>query len=204
MANFNEFAVYNIQCNYYDLSTVTRERFSNSNLHLNVRSLLHKVGEIDALLNLLGLPKVLMLSETWLEVYSPVLEINNYTFVSSPRRFSRGGGVGMYLHKSLRYIIKDKSCDQTIQYCNIDYLVIELLNLNIALCCLYCPPNTKVADIITVIEHIKSLLNSQASLLIGGDFNINFLDNGINADFLDNIHALIKLTSSYLTSYESY
>jgi hypothetical protein len=65
-----------------------------------------------------------------------------------------------------------------------------LLNLNIALCCLYCPPNTKVADIITVIEHIKSLLNSQASLLIGGDFNINFLDDGINADFLDNIHAL--------------
>ncbi len=190
MADFEDFEFPTAPCDYYDLSSVTCERFCNSYMHLNVRSLLHKVAEMEGLLNLFGHPKVLMLTETWLTLDSALLEIPDYTFVSSPRLLSRGGGVGAYIHKSLPYVIKDTSCNTNFQCHNIDFLLIELLN-NISICCIYCPPNSKVVDIIAVVEHMKSLLNSRSSLIIGGDFNIDFLvSTDLPLDFLNSLHAL--------------
>ena len=79
-------------CDYYDLSVPLTVKFTNSIFHLNVRSLASKVCDIEGLINITGIPKVFMLSETWLSVNSHMLNIDNYSFISSPRCTGRGGG----------------------------------------------------------------------------------------------------------------
>ena len=77
-------------------------------------------------------------------------------FVFSFRTFSHGGDAGMYIHFLLKYIIKDKSCNSPNN--NIDYLLFQLLDdFKTSIGCIYYPPNTKTADINSVINHVKSL-----------------------------------------------
>ena len=117
----------------------------------------------------------MLLTETWLASNSSLLTIVAYAFVSSHRTSSRGGGVGMYIHTSLKYIIKDESCNSPNN--NIDYLLTQLLDdFKTSIGCIYCPLNTKTTDINSVIGHIKSLLNPNTQLILSGDFNINLLD----------------------------
>ena len=100
------------------------------------------------------------------------------------------GGVGIYIHNSVKYIIKEKSADSTVNNNNIDYIVIQFIgNTNIAFACMYCL-DKKLNNIISIIEHIKSLLHPTTSLIIDGDFNINLLDvtTDLAIDFFNNLH----------------
>ena len=51
---------------YVDLNNVKGNRFCNSILHLNVRSLTKKVGDIKLMLSDLSYPKLMLLTEIWL------------------------------------------------------------------------------------------------------------------------------------------
>jgi hypothetical protein len=180
-------------CDYFNVNNVTVERFCNSILHINIRSLSHKTCHIEVLLNMLGFPKIVMLTEVWITHNTPALDIDGYTLLTSPRLSNRWGGVAMYVQSSLQFIIKYKSFDHPNQNnFNIDYLLIQILNKNIALACMYCPPKTPLANIISVIEHMKSLLSPSTSLLVGGDYNINLLstDTALPSEFIDNLHSL--------------
>ena len=79
-SNDNEFELLNGDCCYLDLSTVPPNQFLNSFIHLSVRSLVRKTGEIEALFKIAGLPQALLLTETWLTTNSPLLNIDNYHF----------------------------------------------------------------------------------------------------------------------------
>ena len=146
---------------------------------------------IDALFKIAGLPKELLQTETWLTTNSPLLNIDNYHFLSSPRVCDSGGGVAMYVHNSLQYIVKDRSCDHPIST-NIDYLLVELTKINITLCCIYYPSRTKLNDINRTLEQLKTNSCAQSKLIIGGDYNINLLDSNSDTslEFIDNVHSL--------------
>ncbi len=178
-------------CTYYELADTNNLNFDDSFLlaHLNVRSLFNKVGEVDAVINLLNFPKLLLLSETWLTIDAPLLNIDSYYFISSPRMKGRGGGIAMYIHKSVQCVILYKSCDATSNS-NIDVLVVKLLQLNLVVCCMYCPPGTEAAQIVAEIDNHKSLVNPLESFIVGGDFNINLLDDGPSLDFISNVYTI--------------
>ena len=162
-------------------------------MHLNVRSVSPKLPEIKGLLTLLGFQKIFTFSETWLAQNSFLKSVENFSFISSPRTTNCWGGVGIYIHNSVKYIIKEKSADSTVNNNNIDYIVIQLIgNTNIALACMYCP-DIKLNNIVSIIKHIKSLLHPTTPLIIGGDFNINLLDvtTDLAIDFLNNIYIRI-------------
>lgn len=179
-------------CDYYDLSVPLTVKFTNSIFHLNVRSLASKVCDIEGLMSITGIPKVFMLSETWLSVNSHMLNIDNYSFISSPRCTGRGGGVAMYIHSTLQYLVKGKSCDLSINNNNIDYLVCELPELKITLVCMYCPPGTDSAVITSVVSNLKDNSDTKTSFIIGGDFNINLLDSQTESvlEFLNSMFSI--------------
>ena len=110
-------------CEYVDLNNVN---FVILKLHSNVRSLMKKVGDIELLLSDLDHPKLMLLTATWLAPKSSLLNIVNYTFISSHRTSNRKGGVGIYVHSLLKYIFKEKSCNNPNN--NIDYFLIQLLD----------------------------------------------------------------------------
>ena len=75
-----------------------------------------------------------MLSETCLAQNSFLENVENFSFISSPPTINRWGGVEIYIHNSVKYIIKEKSADSIVNNNNIDYIVIQLIeNTNIPL-----------------------------------------------------------------------
>ena len=141
----------------------------------------------------MSLPKVILVTETWLSANSPAVNVNvsNYCLVSSPRVTGRGGGVAVYVHNSVNFVVKDKSYDHGALK-GIDYLLIELLQLKMSLCCMYCPPSTPLRNILSILEQVKATCALNTALVVGGDFNINLLDTTaeISSDFLNELHNL--------------
>ena len=54
----------NGDCSYNDLTS--SPSINNSIVHINIRSLINEVNDLDGLLNILDFPKIVMLSETWI------------------------------------------------------------------------------------------------------------------------------------------
>jgi hypothetical protein len=56
----------------------------------------------------------------------------------------------------MQYSVIVKSSDSIFPNINIDFILIEFVDLDLALSCLYCPPQTTCDDIVFVIKHLKS------------------------------------------------
>ena len=111
--------------------------------------------------------------------------------ILSNRMSGSGGGVAIYIHSSISYHVIDKSCfNNTLN--NIDYVLIELPAYHIVLCCMYCPPKTKPAEIVNLITLLKSKFLHTSHFVCTGDFNINLLDENtcFANDFLNDLHDL--------------
>ena len=67
---------------YYDLSLLPNE-LTNFIMCLNVRCIINKTAEFEALLTNLNFPKALLITETWVEVDANNVLINNNSFASS-------------------------------------------------------------------------------------------------------------------------
>ena len=70
--------------------------------------------------------------------------------------------------------------------------MIEFRNLQLAVCLMYCPPQTSNMLIIENIKNLKSLSNSAFKFICCGDFNINLLNVTVDSTiaFVDDLHTL--------------
>ena len=55
------------------------------------------------------MPKLVLISETWLSQKSVAINIDNYCLISSPRSKSHDGGIAAYVLNTCQFIVKDKS-----------------------------------------------------------------------------------------------
>jgi hypothetical protein len=137
-----------------------------------------------------------MISETWLisdkksDKLSPTL-LPGYNLITADRKFSRGGGVGMYLKQELSYHTIHKMSKNLPAH--FEHLLIKFKGKSyhdsIILGVLYKPPKLSVTD---WIENFQILIqeiiqDSSNSFLLGGDFNIDLLseNNAHKKLFLD-------------------
>ena len=69
--------------------------------------------------------------------------------------------------------------------------MIALSQFNVAICCMYCPSQTKLTNTINTISALRERLNGRSRFVVTGDFNINILnDTNFSTDFLNELHAL--------------
>ena len=91
----------------------------------------------------------------------------------------------MYLHDTVYYQVIDKPCNLNNTN-NIDYILIALPQFTVAICCMYCPPQTKMTDSIGKISALREQLNGRFRFVVTGDFSINILnDTNLSTDFLN-------------------
>ena len=88
-----------------------RDKYGNntnlSMLHLNIRSVPdHFLGLISFLDNLTIELKIIALSETWIKPYHIDYNMPHYSLEQDYRPKKRGGGVCLYIHKSLQYQLR--------------------------------------------------------------------------------------------------
>ena len=120
-------------------------------------------GEVD----------IVFLSETWLNPFSPNVEIPGYTLIHEDRKNKKGGGVGIYINKKLKFNQLDEISCLSAECCGIELLI---GTKRLILVSLYRPPNGAVA---TFNKSFKQMVDVwrrvHKHIIIGTDHNLDFL-----------------------------
>ena len=168
---------------------------SLSILHLNIRSIKKNFENFRLFLSTLDFSfSVLCFSETWLDDVSSnsLYELPNYISKHQIRDDRKGGGVSLYIHKSLSFKVIPDLC---ISSPDIEALTIEMSSnnqgnslINVS----YRPPSGKFEPFELFLNTLaSSVRNSKKNIHIAGDFNLNLLDHDSNKkvqDFLNIIY----------------
>jgi len=147
--------------------------------HLNIRSM--NTG-FDEFLNYIhdNSFDILGLSETWLnpEHNTSYFDIPGYTFIRKDR-VGRGGGVGIYLRKSIKFTIYDFTFPSQPSP-DLEYVACKTKIQNKTLCILnmYRAPSSNLLQFFDTLEDLFSLIVPVFDHVIFlGDINIDFLQD---------------------------
>ena len=161
---------------------------------LNVQSVGNKTLEINDLIKEKDL-SILALTETWLSKKdtAKIFEMtpDSHTFVHVPREDKRGGGVGLFLSKTIKKIAcKQLTLKQTFE---VMCTTCEVNKIKCMFIVIYRPPHTNVHSFINEFQQFLETIDMvSAQVIICGDFNI-WIDN-INDPLTKNF---IDLMSSF-------
>ena len=152
----------------------------------NVRSLLPKA---HTLLNYASLykPRVICLTETWLNNYTPSSLVcpPNYLSYRQDRRQGRGGGSLILINNQLDSFPVHVFSPTLLNDCNIDFVACRVHlaeNTDLGILCIYRPPDSCVNDNLAMTNIIDKFLqfNFNQNIIIG-DFNFPNIDWPVSA-----------------------
>ena len=143
------------------------------------------------------LPSIICIQETWLSDLDnlALYELSDYTFLSYSKTSSQHGGVGMYVHRSIKFKKLVISHKKDIW----DGLFIEIIDNNnkkLIVGNIYRPPRSSAIllqkfndDFTAVIQKFRV----DRELVVAGDFNIDLLKIDANKSFSDFFESLTSL-----------
>ena len=186
-SNFFNDKINSVKSTYYiyekfeSFSSNLSENFSI--IHLNIRSLRKSVDKLKDFLNdIKGKFCVFVLSETWIDDdktdLNSFFHILNYSFIHEKRKTNhKGGGLEIYVHKTLNYKILSNLAKSTE---NIETFTIEIENKNyknVLISAVYRPPRRNESKFLEEIEQVvhNSKYSTKLFFLVD-DLNRNSLD----------------------------
>ena len=142
-------------------------------IHINARSMFHKLSEIR-LLALKIKPAIISISETWLKEFitNQSVEIINYNIIRRDRD-THAGGVCVYIRSDLAYNHKVELQNTDLEDLWIELLLPKTKPILIGTC-YRAPDNNKLFD---CLDSTLSKIQPDAEAHILGDFNICLLNN---------------------------
>ncbi len=157
------------------LTTYIDSNLNGKILFQNVRSLRGNFNKVrDLTLDLKTSPEVIAMQEVWmphqwqqtLNGYQPLQVIER-----KGRIVNKGGGVGMFIKKHIQYVLLDKEITADLEYIAIKIHNTTIFNI-------YRPPSGNLEIYMTKLKDIlqKYANNTKGKFIIGGDFNIDFLN----------------------------
>ena len=176
--NCHEIIIQNISnCEYYDINCTLVNGNSDDALillHVNIRSLQKNFDPLCELITLLNFtPQIICITETRIKDQPLInVAIPNYSFVHA-NSTSNAGGVAVYLHCSLKYILYHQ------QFClsNSECMWIKVCSwfLKFILGVVYRHPcGASVDKFIDDFDNVLDVFTTEGKLFyILGDFNIN-------------------------------
>ena len=156
-----------------------------SSLGINIRSLANtkNFAQLQVFVKSLCFkPTIIAINETYLKSNEPGphSKLDGYSFISNCRKSHKGGGVGLYIHESLQYKVRE---DLTIMDDKVfESFFIETLNLKhpIIYGTVYRSPihtEDAVTPFITHLDRcLKIIDKSKKQCFIQGDLNFNLID----------------------------
>ena len=165
--------------------------------HVNIRSVPKNFGHFeDYLSNLNHNFTFIGLSETWLtESNKEIYHLKGYNVATACRENKKGGGVALFIQKSLSYRMRDYL---NVLNDNIEAIFVEIekgewnLSKNIVVGVLYKPPNTDLEMFVEYLSLILDKIDHEKKLsYIMGDYNINLLNHDSHPNtalFLDTLY----------------
>ncbi|RWS22765.1 rna-directed dna polymerase from mobile element jockey-like protein [Leptotrombidium deliense] len=148
-------------------------------LHSNVRSIMNKFSEICLLVSTLG-PHVYCVTESWLksDISDFEIEIEGYNSFRFDRKSTIGGGVIVYIMKSLNLDVQRRFVSSTIEHISLE---MKFKNSKpFILTTLYNPP--KSPTFLDEFRTIMSMFDKYEHIVVG-DFNINYVNKKESKSF---------------------
>jgi exonuclease III len=147
-------------------------------VHQNIRSLWGKCGELEILLETeINNAKVLCFTEYWLNCHKiHVININHFMLANAfCRRNSDHGGSCIFVKKGV--MTKELNfLNELGEEKRFELSVTELVQYAIIITCIYRSPDGKFDTFLNKLELIiQKLIGKHKTLLLCGDWNINFL-----------------------------
>lgn len=176
----NEFNINN-KIDIHYTNDLNNNSFKNNGLNIfcfNIRSLRNKFDEFTNFIESQQfLIHVIVLNEIWIYSNENIsFQLENYNSYFCNRDLNRGGGIAIYIHKSI-----DSNCLYSSSINNdYDFLLVELINYNIKILGVY---NQPAANVERFIDLLSNITNKYKNLYVAGDTNINLLEN--NTDSLN-------------------
>ena len=164
-------------------------------VHFNCRSLKSNYDNLISCINSLDLGQsIIGVSETWLQDGENIVcPMPHYHFVGRGRTDKRGGGVGFFLHETLKF--KRRHDLKVFNEC-IETIFIEISSPhNMIVGTVYRPPSKSVQSFTDLMQPVLFKISREGKqCVIMGDFNVNlFCDNIATHQFLDSF-----ISSSYI------
>ena len=190
------------RCDYYvedKFNEMLHSKFRNDNyfsiVHLNIRSLQNKLGDLTTLLANLDIRfSIVGITETWLQESTHNVDIDGYDFVYKNRSSKSGGGVGLYVSNNLNFKIRDDISGLNDGV--METLFIEIIRphgKNIIIGAIYRPPSQNVNDFIVNFNEVLVKVSREHKICyLMGDFNLNLLNHQnhhATGEFLDGLHS---------------
>lgn len=166
------------------LRIVSPSKSCLSFLTLNCRSARSKFDALDIFFNSLCYEfRVLILTETWYteqcEKYTPL----GYSEFSVMRNVKRGGGVSVLVHECLQSDIESEFTTVTN-----DYESVAVRHGAHMFVGIYRPPTGDLESFLVFVECILNFANeNKLELVLGGDFNINLIENNSKQAYLTSL-----------------
>ena len=169
---------------YYDIPKFNTIFSNNSKdlslIHINIRSLFHKIDHLQALFDQLIVNfDVICFTESWLnDSNKNLVNMSGYLGFHSLRINRMGGGISMY--------VRDKFKIKIIHNCTVSNFNLETLFLSLiidsqhfTIATVYKPPQVDFPIFIEAWNFLINTLTSNQSrdLIICGDFNIDLFSN---------------------------
>ena len=148
-------------------------------LHVNARSITKNSEAIRNLIVDLDTQfTCILVSETWLNEYKFVPQMDGYNFVGMNRPGKTGGGVAIFVQKDANFKLRDdltfaKDCLESV------FVELHCEAANILVGCVYRPPSSSNEEFLHEMESIIHCVQLEHKLVfLGGDFNINLFEYG--------------------------
>ena len=149
-------------------------------------SVLSKLDQIYHIIHDLKID-VLCLSETRLNSYvtDAQLSVDGFTLVRKDRTANKGGGIMIYLKKSLRFMFCNQLNDDHLEtlWCHIKHR--NSLFKSFLICCFYRSPSAKTVYQEIFSENIEKAVLLNPNIIILGDFNCNMLPQNDSNTIID-------------------
>ena len=173
--------------------------------HINAGSLKSKHTILYQLLSTSKMD-VIMVSESWLNLHIPssFVSIPGFLLYRNDRKDRVGGGVCVFVKENLHA----KSVFSS-SLCPIEFVCIEIKNESekCLLVTVYCPPcKFKDENIKEFEETLIRLSRSYTKILIGGDFNVNYLEKNASVSLFQYICdkiGLVVINQQWPTCFQS-
>ncbi|XP_024141862.1 transcription factor CP2-like protein 1 isoform X1 [Oryzias melastigma] len=193
---------FNDNCKYFSedevnihINSVVKSAEIMSYIHFNIRSIYANFNKLKEYLTSMTYKfKLVALSETWLDKdRDEEFEIEGYKQYHINREGKRGGGVALYVDNGLRSkLVKEMSVaiEGVLECVAVEIEMCE--SRNVIPACIYKAQGSTANQFTDSLEILLDTQNHHKTLLMGGDFNIDFLNPNNCRDtsyFLDTLTA---------------
>ena len=149
--------------------------------HLNIRSLLHKMDQVNLVMGGAKSFDILSFSETWLNdmVTDDEILMPGYNCVRRDRQRKADGGVAIYCRDSVNFAVREdlNNANEAV------WIQVNRKNCTpLVVGCIYRPPDPPIDNFIDNFSESPSKIDSGFDKVVPGDFNIDFSFGRRNAN----------------------